>query len=177
MPPRTRGERASISQTLRPTRPKSQLPIQSILKTADPSEDLPEFTVVNAEIWTLDGSQMMNLLDSNLRGTFRLFGALRLDREQADFYCKGARNGPQDFETDITSYAIDAAPHAEIWVGSVCGWLKIQPSEQYAAIFADMATSVSLLYQCIDLEDDIKSERRPLKIEDFLFEVCQTFRY
>ena len=115
----------------------------------------------------------MNLLDSNLRGTFRLYGELRIDRAQKGLYCKGARNGPHDFEADITSYAIDAAPHAEIWVGSVCGWLKIQPSERYAAIFADMATSVSLLYQCIDLEDDIKREKRPFKVEDFLFEVGQ----
>jgi hypothetical protein len=86
--------------------------------------------------------------------------------------CKGARNGPQEFEAEITSYAIDAAPEAEIWIGTVCGWLHIRPSEQYAAIFADIASSVSLLYQCIDLEDDVKAEKRPLKVENFLFEVC-----
>ncbi|EHK97893.1 hypothetical protein M7I_6312 [Glarea lozoyensis 74030] len=171
MLPRARRERGSKSSTPRPSKPNTYQPILSILKKADLQDELPEFAVVNVEIWARDGSQMMNLMDSNLRGGFKIYGSLRLTKEQNKYYCKGARNGPYDFETEITSYAIDANPQAQIWVGTVCGWLYIQqPSEQYAAILADTATSVSLLYQCIDLEDEIKEEKRPLKVEDFLFE-------
>jgi hypothetical protein len=84
---RTRSERASKSNTPRPSWPTSHQPILSILKTADLQQELPEFNVVNVEIWSLDGSQMMNIMDSNLRGVFKIFGSLKLSKEQAK-YCR-----------------------------------------------------------------------------------------
>ena len=86
MLPRTRRERTSKSNTPRPSRPNSHQSIFSILKKADPQQvDAPEFDVANAEIWALDGSQMMNLLDYNLRGKFKIFGTLKLNKETSKF--------------------------------------------------------------------------------------------
>ena len=38
-----------------------------------------------------------------------------------------------------------------------------------------MASSVSLLYQCVDLEADIKEQKGTLKVDNFAFEVRLMF--
>ncbi|RDL39795.1 uncharacterized protein BP5553_04135 [Venustampulla echinocandica] len=168
MPPRTRGGTASEPSTPQPNPQRSRpayVPIQSVLKTIDPEDDWPEFDATNAEIWTLDGTECVDLLESNLRGPFQIVGTLQVDKNQSQFLSKGSLRKPQDFESPITAYAIDATPDAEIWVGTACGWIRMHPSPQYLPIFAKMTEAVEIMYRCLDIEEDMKDARRILKVD------------
>lgn len=66
----TRGE----SSTPKPTKYPD---LRTILKTCDSVEEAPEFSVLNAEVWTRDGRECVDLLETNLRGPFRVQGTLQ----------------------------------------------------------------------------------------------------
>ncbi|KAG9228970.1 hypothetical protein BJ875DRAFT_360770, partial [Amylocarpus encephaloides] len=164
---RTRHDRAD--SVVRP--PKSHQPLTTILKVIDPIPDDLIFEVLKAEIWSLDGRGFVNPLETHMRGSFRVFGTLRVEKQLEGHLCRGAKNGPMDFEAVTSSYSFGSSDEGiSIWIGTGCGYLEIRPSAQYATLFDQMEKQVGLIYQCIDMEDELKAARRILKIEEFLIE-------
>ncbi|CAG8952729.1 hypothetical protein HYFRA_00008973 [Hymenoscyphus fraxineus] len=165
MPRNTRGDRQSSTP-----RPARYPDITTILRSVVSVDEAPEFDVLNAEVWTRDRRELVDLLETNLHGPFILQGVLRVDKDQERSFCKGAKNGPFEFEAEITHYAIDANPDPEIWIGTVCGWLRMYSSARYGPYFGHMEWSVRLVYQCQDLEEELKEARKVLKVDEFLLE-------
>lgn len=48
----------------------------------------------------------------------------------------------------------------------------MSPSVRYEPLFNRMEWSVRLLYQCADLEEELKERKKVLKVDEFLLEVC-----